>query len=258
MVWKNMVAGGAQPRRLASLLECATVFGLALALMGAFALTGCTGSGAASGASAATGSAAGSAAAEAGSSAAKASAAKAGKVTFTDDLGNKVTVENPQRVVACMGSFADAWVQAGGSNTLVAATDDAFENYGVDSDKVASVGRSTSLNLEQILAQKPDFVIMTGTADGKHDTGVSQTDLKAALDKSGVPVAFFKVSTFNDYLRMLKTLTNITGRKDLYKKHGTDVQARIKQDVKKYSVADRKGGAPTVLVVSAYSKGVKA
>jgi hypothetical protein len=39
----------------------------------------------------------------------------AGPVTFTDDLGNSVTVENPRRVVACMGSFAGAWELAGGT-----------------------------------------------------------------------------------------------------------------------------------------------
>ena len=130
---------------------------------------------------------------------------KDGTVSFTDDLGNAVTVKDPQHVVACMGSFANAWELAGG--TLTAATDDAYENYGVDSSKVASVGRSTSLSLESILAQDPDFVIMTGTSDGKHSTGVSQSELKSSLDASGVSGAFFKVTTFSDYLRMLRVFT---------------------------------------------------
>ena len=34
--------------------------------------------------------------------------------TFTDDLGRKVTVKSHKRVVACMGSLADAWQLAGG------------------------------------------------------------------------------------------------------------------------------------------------
>ena len=81
-------------------------------------------------------------------------------VTFTDDLGREVTVSNPQRVVACMGSFAGAWRLAGG--TLVGVSDDAFAHYGVDSATVAGVGKSTALNLESILDLDPDFVIMTG------------------------------------------------------------------------------------------------
>ena len=51
-------------------------------------------------------------------------ASQAGAVTFTDDTGAEVTVDNPQRVVACMGSFASIWELAGG--TLVGASDDAF------------------------------------------------------------------------------------------------------------------------------------
>lgn len=182
---------------------------------------------------------------------------KDGTVSFTDDLGNAVTVKDPQHVVACMGSFANAWELAGG--TLTAATDDAYENYGVDSSKVASVGRSTSLSLESILAQDPDFVIMTGTSDGKHSTGVSQSELKSSLDASGVSGAFFKVTTFSDYLRMLRVFTAITGREDLFQKNGLDVQAQIKKVKKRYSVSGgKKSDAPRVLVMSSYSKGVSA
>ena len=156
--------------------------------------------------------------------------AEDGAVSFTDDLGNTVTVKKPKHVVACMGSFANAWELAGGK--LAAATDDAYENYGVDADKVASVGRSTSLSLESIMAQDPDFVIATGLSDGKHSTGVSQSDLKSALDASEIPCAFFKVTTFDDYLRMLRIFTAITGRDDLYQKNGLDVQASLKRPSK--------------------------
>ena len=190
-------------------------------------------------------------------SAAKPGKAKAGKAekskayTFTDDLGRKVTVKSHKRVVACMGSFADAWQLAGG--TLVGASDDAFGHYAVDSSKVSGVGRSTSLNLESIIALKPDFVIMTGISDGKHATGVSQADAESALKEAGVPVAFFKVTTFGDYKRMMGTFCAITGRDDLYKKNVTKVGEKIKSAVSRYSVASK---SPSVLVVSAFSKGL--
>lgn len=199
---------------------------------------------------------------DASASSATSSAAKPGKVkageaekgkayTFTDDLGRKVTVKSHKRVVACMGSLADAWQLAGG--TLVGASDDAFGHYAVDSSKVSGVGRSTSLNLESILALKPDFVIMTGIADGKHSTGVSQADAESALAEAGVPVAFFKVTTFADYKRMMGTFCAITGRDDLYKKNVTKVGEKIKSAVSRYSV---KSKSPSVLVVSAFSKGL--
>lgn len=172
-------------------------------------------------------------------------------VTFTDDLGREVTVSNPQRVVACMGSFAGAWQLAGG--TLVGASDDAFSHYGVDSSAVSGVGKSTALNLESILDLDPDFVIMTGISDGKHATGVSQEDMETALGEAGVPVAFFKVTTFADYERVMGIFCQITGRDDLYQQHVAAVKSQIDDDIQTYSVAGR---APTVLVVSAYSKGL--
>lgn len=178
-------------------------------------------------------------------------AEKSKAYTFTDDLGRKVTVKSHKRVVACMGSFADAWQLAGG--TLVGASDDAFGHYAVDSSKVSGVGRSTSLNLESIIALKPDFVIMTGISDGKHATGVSQADAESALKEAGVPVAFFKVTTFADYKRMMGTFCAITGRDDLYKKNVTKVGEKIKSAVSRYSVASK---SPSVLVVSAFSKGL--
>ena len=188
---------------------------------------------------------------------AKAKSGKAGKAekskayTFTDDLGRKVTVKSHKRVVACMGSLADAWQLAGG--TLVGASDDAFGHYAVDSSKVSGVGRSTSLNLESIIALKPDFVIMTGISDGKHATGVSQADAESALKEAGIPVAFFKVTTFDDYKRMMGVFCAITGRDDLYKKNVTKVGEKIKSAVSRYSVASK---SPSVLVVSAFSKGL--
>lgn len=196
-------------------------------------------------------------ASSAASSAAKPGKAKAGKAekgkayTFTDDLGRKVTVKSHKRVVACMGSLADAWQLAGG--TLVGASDDAFGHYAVDSSKVSGVGRSTSLNLESIIALKPDFVIMTGISDGKHATGVSQADAESALKEAGIPVAFFKVTTFDDYKRMMGVFCAITGRDDLYKKNVTKVGEKIKSAVSTYSV---KSKSPSVLIVSAFSKGL--
>ena len=105
---------------------------------------------------------------------------------------------DPQRVVACMGSFANTWELAGG--TLVGVSDDAFtfDNFDIASPDVQSVGDFTSLNLEAIIALEPDFVIMTSGTGGRGGDS-SQADFKSALDASGIPVAYFEV----DHLRRL-------------------------------------------------------
>lgn len=175
-----------------------------------------------------------------------------GPVTFTDDLGNEVTVDNPQRVVACMGSFANAWELAGG--TLVGVSDDALsaEGWTIESPDVATVGDFTAVNLEAIIALNPDFVIMTSGTGGRGGDS-SQADLRDALVGSGIPVAYFEVTTFDDYLRLMRTFTDITGREDLYQKNGTDVAAAI--DAIKAQVPAE--NPPTALVLTTFSGGTR-
>lgn len=170
--------------------------------------------------------------------------------TFTDDLGNEVTVDNPERVVACMGSFANTWELAGG--TLVGASDDAFTSYEIASPDVAKVGDFSTLNLESIIALEPDFVIMTGASTGR-DGMASQVDLKESLEASGIAVAYFNVTTFEDYLRMLRTCCDITGRDDLYEQNGQ--AAADKVEAVKASVPE--GEAPSVLLMTTYSGGTR-
>jgi len=171
--------------------------------------------------------------------------------TFTDDLGFEVTVDNPQRVVACMGSFANIWELAGG--TLTGATDDSFEEYGLDGKGIEKVGAFTAPNLERIIALEPDFVIMTGVATGK-DGAASQVELRGALVASDIEVAYFTVTTFEDYLRMLRICCDITGRDDLYEQNGTVIAKQI-EDVKARSASV--GKAPTVLLMTTYSGGTR-
>ena len=70
-------------------------------------------------------------------------------VTFVDDLGREVTVDNPQRVAALLGSFADVWVLSGG--TLCAAAEDAWDDFGLELDAV-NIGGAHSPSLEQLLS----------------------------------------------------------------------------------------------------------
>lgn len=180
------------------------------------------------------------------------SAQQGSPVTFTDDLGKGVTVDNPQRVVACMGSFASTWELAGG--TLVGASDDAFtlSDYDLVSENVQKVGDFSSLNLESIIALEPDFVIMTSGSGGRGGDS-SQADLTAALAASNIPVASFQVTTFDDYLRLLRTFCDITGRDDLYQQNGQATADKV-EEIKAQVPA---GEAPSALVLTTFSGGTR-
>ncbi|MDR3053156.1 MAG: ABC transporter substrate-binding protein [Coriobacteriales bacterium] len=172
-----------------------------------------------------------------------------GPVTFTDDLGNEVSVDNPQRVIATLSSFAQTWQLAGGQN-LVGLTEDAQTEGKVEIPAdVQYVGTYDTLNLEQIIALEPDLVILSAAPRYK------QTDLQEALKGAGINFAYFNVTHFEDYLRMLKVFTDITARPDLYDVNGEAVQERVNAILAQVPVAS--GEKPTVFFLITESRGTR-
>ena len=168
-------------------------------------------------------------------------------LTFTDDLGREVTAPAPpQRVAALLGSYADVWCLAGGQDTLVAAAHDAWTDFALDlGGDVADLGGLLEPNLEALIAAEPDFVLASSNT-------AAHLELQSALEELGIPVAYFDVNSFADYLAMLQTCTMLTGRDDLYQQNGLDVQAQV-DDAK----AQADGSAPTVLVLRAAGSSCK-
>ena len=170
-----------------------------------------------------------------------------GTCTFTDSLGNTVELEQPpKRVAALLGSYAETWLLAGGE--VVAVTQDAYDERGLEHpEDTVNLGANQQPDLEALFAAEPDLVLLTPDLDG-------QMGLKDSLAAAGIPAAWFKVETFDDYLNMLKICTDLTGRSDLYQKNGLDIQSGI--DAAIASVPEGEG--PTVLLLRAYSSGVRA
>lgn len=171
-------------------------------------------------------------------------------VTFTDALGREVMVsKESERVAALIGSFADVWMLAGGS--VCATAEDAWEDFGLDLPNAVNIGGAHSPNLELIFSANPDFVIASASTS-------SNVEMKETLEAAGITVAYFDVDDFEDYLAMLDICTDITGRKDLYVKNGSDIQSQIneiKHHVEGRSLPDDQR---KVLLLRAHSGSVKA
>ncbi len=165
--------------------------------------------------------------------------------TFTDDLGREVTVDAPERVAALLGSFTDTWLLAGGE--VCAAANDSWESLGLPlGEDVVNLGSILEPDVEKLIDAEPDFVLASANTEG-------HLGLEDVLKKADIPVAYFAVSCFEEYLHMLDVCTQITGRRDLYEQNGIRVKeeiARIKERVD--------GSAPTVLFLRAASANVKA
>lgn len=167
-------------------------------------------------------------------------------VTFTDDMGREVTVENPQRVVCLISSFSDIWCLAGGADQIVAATDATWKYFDLPlREDVVNLGPAKDVNMEQLIACEPDFVLASCGTD-------RNVELEATLDEMGINTAYFNVDNFEDYLRVLDICTQLTGHKENYKTYGTDVKKQVEEVRKRVD-----GRKPRVLYVRATGSSCK-
>lgn len=172
----------------------------------------------------------------------------AGEVSITDSNGSQITLDtSAPRVVATYGSFAEAWLLAGGE--LCGVTQDALEqrDLGLPED-IAVVGTVKEPNAEEIIALEPDLVLLASDI-------TAQADIRDVLENAGLACAFFQVDTFADYAFMMEQLCAITGREDLYEENVTQVGQQIEEAQANAALSSTR---PNVLLIRAFSTGIKA
>ena len=173
---------------------------------------------------------------------------EAGKITFTDALGQEFSIDAPERVAVMIGSFADVWVLAGGEDALAATANDAWESYGLDlGEDVANIGSPMKPNGELVLGAQPDLVIASSLSP-------SNLELQETFERAGIPAAYFDVSSFQDYLDLLDLFTQLTGHPENFEKYGAAVREQVDGAVQRRAVYDY---TPTVLTIQVSGSSVK-
>lgn len=173
------------------------------------------------------------------------------RMTVTDDLGREVALPKGKlRAAVLLASFADCWQLAGGE--VAATVHDAWEDYDLAlSDSVVDLGLYNGISMELLVQAEPDLVIASANTK-------AQVELAISFEELGLPVLYFSVGSFEEYLSMLSTLTTITGRTDLYEGNGRLVQQEVEKA--KQDAADAvKGKEPQrVLILRVSARGVHA
>lgn len=176
------------------------------------------------------------------------SAVPTGRVTLTDSLGREVTVPcRPERTAVLIGSFAHVWILAGGE--VAATANDAWTQFDLGLDEsVVNLGKTTEISLELLLSAEPDLIVASSNTD-------RDVELLPAFEEMGIPVVYFDVNTFDEYLHMLDLCTQITGRRDLYEQNGLAVKEQVRAAVERAAGQDSR---PRVLYLRATASSVKA
>lgn len=151
--------------------------------------------------------------------------------TFTDSLGNAVTLkEKPKKVAVLFSSYGEIWKNSGGE-IAVTVGDTVERGFAPETAILVDDGAGMKINGEALIAAQPDFVIASGDMS-------AQKEICERLSEKGIPCGVFREETFEDYLNMLKIFTDITGNKDAYDKYGENIRDNIDKilsDVAEYT-----------------------
>ncbi|HIW36506.1 MAG TPA: ABC transporter substrate-binding protein [Candidatus Treponema faecavium] len=171
-------------------------------------------------------------------------------IEYTDCTGRTVRLTHETKMAAAMGSLGAVWLLAGGE--LYGVTRDGFEYEGWHiPEHVRSLGSLLSPDVEQIIASQADCILLSPNLSG-------HLALRGILDSMHIQSICFDVTSFADYLKLLRLCTAVTGRADLFEQYGSSLEQAVQQELQfaKAQVQQRRH-APTVLVLRAYAGDVR-
>lgn len=123
-------------------------------------------------------------------------------VTATDDRGVSVTLARPAtRVVSLSPHVTELLYAAGAGSRVVGAV--AYSDYPPEARKLPLVGDASRLDVERVLALRPDLVV--GWSSGNPTAEV------ARLERLGINVYMTEPRRLNDIARHLVELARLTG-----------------------------------------------
>lgn len=122
--------------------------------------------------------------------------------TFVDDIGRKVTVIKPERLVSLTPSSTEILFALGLGDKVVGVDD--YSNYPAAALKIDKVGAYDKPSLEKIVALKPDLVL----ADSIHEEAVKR------LEEMGISVAVVFPSDLEEVLTGIRWIGIATGARD--------------------------------------------
>jgi iron complex transport system substrate-binding protein len=120
-------------------------------------------------------------------------------LTFVDDMGRKVTIKRPERIVSLAPSSTEILFALGLGDKVVGVDD--YSDYPADVSKIDKVGGYNKPSLEKIVALKPDLVL----ADSIHEETVKK------LEELGIPVAVVSPQDLEGVLTSIRWIGIATG-----------------------------------------------
>jgi iron complex transport system substrate-binding protein len=130
------------------------------------------------------------------------SAAVAAEIRLADDSGRSVTLKQPaQRIISLAPHMTELLFAAGAGEHVVGTVE--YSNYPAAAQRVPRIGDSAQLDLERIVALKPDLIVVW-------QNGNAQRQLDKLL-RLGIPVFYNASRRLSDIARAIEQLGRLAG-----------------------------------------------
>lgn len=131
-----------------------------------------------------------------------AATASAAPITVTDYLGRQVTLKEPaRRIIALAPHIVENVYSAGAGEYLIAAVN--YSDYPPAARALPQLGSFKSVNLEQILARKPDLVLVWASGNGEN--------IVQQLERLGIVVYVDEPRRLEDIARTIRDIGKLAG-----------------------------------------------
>jgi iron complex transport system substrate-binding protein len=128
--------------------------------------------------------------------------AAAAEVRVTDDAGRSVILEHPARRIISLAPHMTELLFAAGAGAQVVGTVE-YSNYPPAAQRIVRIGDSAQLDLERIIALKPDLVVVW-------QNGNAQRQLEKLLHL-GIPAFYNEPRRLPDIARAIEQLGRLAG-----------------------------------------------
>lgn len=139
-------------------------------------------------------------------------------VTVKDDAGNAVTVQKPaMRVISLAPHITELLFAAGGGSHVVGVV--SYSDFPEEAKKIQQVGSNRELDLERIIALKPDLVVVW-----RHGSSERQIDV---IKQLGVPMFHSEPQKLEDIADNVAKLGQLMGTDAVAAPAAADLRKRI-------------------------------
>lgn len=168
------------------------------------------------------------------------SAAAGTAITLTDDAGRSVTLEQAaQRIISLTPHMTELLFAAGAGTHVVGTVE--FSNYPAAAQRIARVGDNAQLDLERIVALKPDLIVVW-------KGGNAQRQLDKLL-RLGIPVFYNEPRRLADIARAIEQLGRLAGTENVALPAARAFEARAAELRRDYA-----GRAPVAVFFQIWDK----